>query len=294
MSSEKKIRWKDLGSHYLRRWKSILAVTVLCTVVLGGWQYFSVKKIHDAGEQTKEELRYTQGMADYERELAAAQENVDACVWTSENRRAYRENSILMNLNPEDVWAAEKKYRISGAEETAAVDLLAAYTGVLTADHDAAAIQEAFGMDNPGYAVELITIVSDPAECSFTVTAYAAEKEQAEKELAYVSGLIEAKEKQAQTLGAHTLKMLNEGSSKTVFYGLIDLQNALAEQIADDEDNITHAKRLLKNVQEGKPFAPRDPVVRWAVAGGVLGFLLMLAIYLTTFLRKQRAAGETK
>ena len=287
MSRKKEIRWKELGTHFLKRWKSILAVTVLCTVVLGGWQYLGVKKAHDAGEQTKEEARYAQEYAEYEENLANAQENVNSAVAICENRKTYRSHSVLMNLDPNNIWAAEKKYRVSGADEAVAADLLAVYTGAMSAEHDENAILDAFGTENPGYARELVKITEDPAENSFTVTVWAAEKEKAEKGLAYVSGKIEETVKQAQSIGQHTLKALNEGSSLSILESLTDSQATLATQIADDEDNITRARRSLKNVQESKPFKPGNPVVRWAIAGGVLGFLFMLTIYLTTFLRKR-------
>jgi len=280
------IQIKDLFSHFLKHWKSILAVTVLCTVLPGGWQYLSVKKVHDAGELTKEEARYERELAEYQENLANAQENVDSCIAICENRKTYRENSLLMKLDPNNVWIAEKKYLVSGAEGSAA-DILAAYAGAMTADHDEAAILEAFGTENAGYAREMVQIAADAAENSFTVTVRASEKEKAEKGLAYVSEKIEETEKQAQGIGQHTLQVLHEGSSKSILESLISDQSALAEQIADDEDNITRAKRSLNNVMESKPFKPGNPVIRWAVTGGVLGFLLMLAIWLTVFLKKR-------
>lgn len=281
------IRINHLFSHFLRRWKSILVVTVICAAVLGGWQYFSIKKTHDAGAQTKEEARYAQELADFQEKLKNAQENVEESTAICEDHKAYRQNSILMNLDPNNVWIAEKKYRVSGAEESAAPDLLAAYTGAMSSDHDKDAVLEAFGTDNAGYARELVNITADSAENSFTVTVWAADRERAEKELAYVSGKIEETKKQAAGIGQHTLKVLNEGASVNVLESLIVKRDALAEQIADNEDTIVRAKRSLRNVLESKPFEPGDPVVRWAVTGGVLGFLLMIAIYLTTFLRKK-------
>ena len=281
------IRMKDLFALFLRRWKSILTMTILCAVILGGWQYYTVKKAHDAGNQTKEEARYAKELADYQEKLKNAQENVEASTAICENHKAYRRESILMNLDPNNVWIGEKKYRVSGAEESIIPDLLATYTGAMMSDHDAAAVLEVFGTENVGYARELIRITADQAENSFTVTVWAPDQERTKKELAYVSGKIEETEKQAQTIGRHTLKELNEGVNTGIHESLIADQSALAEQIADNEDTIVRAKRSLRNVQESKPFEPGDPVVRWAVTGAVLGFLLMIAICLTTFLRKK-------
>lgn len=281
------IRLKDLFSHFLRRWKSILTVTLLCALVLGGWQFYTVKKAHDAGEQTKEEARYAQELADYQEKLKNAQENVAESTAICEEHKTYRRDSVLMNLDPNNVWIGEKKYRVSGAEETAVPDLLAAYTGAMMSDHDTAAIQAVFGTENTGYARELVRITADQTENSFTVTVWAPDQEKAKKELAYVSGKIEETEKQAQAIGRHTLTELNEGINTGIHESLASVQSALAEQIADSEDTIVRAKRSLNNVMESEPFKPGNPVIRWAVTGGVLGLALMLAIYLTTFLRKK-------
>ncbi len=283
---EQEIRLKDLFTHFLQRWKSILAVTIICAAALGGWQFLGVKKAHDAGEKTKEEARYEQELTTYQANLANAQQNVEYLKGVLERRMTYRDHSLLMNLNPNDVWAAEKKYLVSDADGSAA-EILAVYTGTMIADHDTKAVMNAFGTDNAGYANEIVMITADNAENSFTVRVWASEKETAEKGLAYVAQKIEETEKEARNLGEHTLKQLNEGVSKSVFPDLISEQNTVGEKIADDEDSVNRARRMLNNVLESQPFKPGDPVVRWAVTGAVLGFLAMIGIYLTTFLRKK-------
>lgn len=280
------IRMKDLISYFARRWKSVLAVTVICTALLGGWQYFSVKKAHDAGELTKEEARYESELAAYQTNLQNAQQEADFFSGVLADRAAYRDSSLLMNLDPENMWVAEKKYLLSGVDGSGA-DILTAYTGAMAADHDEAAILEAFGTENPGYARELVSITSDPTENSFTVSVRGADEEKARKGLAYVSGKITEAEKTAQNVGSHTLQELNEGAYKTVYPELTEMKANLSSQILREEESATTAKRNLNNVLESKPFKPGNPIVRWAITGGVMGFLVIAAIYLTGFLRKK-------
>ncbi len=280
------IRMKDLVAHFLRRWKSILAVTVLCALILGGWQYFSVKKVHDAGEMTREEVRYEDELATYKVNLKNAQDDVEGCTNLWKSRAAYRDNSLLMNLDPENMWIGEKKYLMTDVSGNVQ-DILEAYTGAMTADHEVTALQEAFGTENAGYAREVVSIAADPETRSLMVKVWASEEERAKKELEYVSGKIGEAEQVAQGIGTHTLQALNEGVAKGVYPELLTRQRDLANEIAEDEDTITRAKRMLNNVKETKPFEPGDPVVRWGITGAVLGFLLMIAIYLTTFLRKK-------
>lgn len=70
------LRNRDLLYHFLYRWRSILAAVLIGAVVLGGWAYLSQKKAHDAGERTREELRYDQDLAMYREEMAKAEKNL--------------------------------------------------------------------------------------------------------------------------------------------------------------------------------------------------------------------------
>ena len=60
-------RLKDVLFHLLYRWRSILLVTLLCAVVFGGLQALSTNAARRAGNKTKDELRYEQDMAAYQK-----------------------------------------------------------------------------------------------------------------------------------------------------------------------------------------------------------------------------------
>ena len=184
------IRVRDVLFHLLYRWRSILLAMLVCALVLGGWQYLRVSRIHSAGEQTKDELRYERDLKSYEDTLKKAQKNVKNTKKQLKERYAYRDDSLLMQLDPDNTWAAEKKYIVSGTEGPAA-DVLAVYTGAMTADHDETELEAAFGTVNAGYAEEVTAITAVDGENAFLVTVYAAEKEQAEKGLAYAGRKIE-------------------------------------------------------------------------------------------------------
>lgn len=285
-TDEQGIRLKDLWLHYRRRWKSILLVTVLFAAILGGWQTIRVSNIHGKGEKTKDELRYERDMATYHEVLSNAEHNVAERKRQVEESYAYRDGSILLNLDPENLWIAEKKYLVSLPEGGTAGDVLAVYTGAMGADHDAAALLEAFGTENAGYAGEVVSIAAEPAENSITVRVYRASEEAAKKGLEYVSVKISEAEALAQGIGAHTLTALEEGTAIGILPELTEKKAALTDATYIRERALREAERILDNAKESYPSDPGDPVVRWAVAGGVLAFLAMLGIYLTTFLRK--------
>ena len=66
-----------------------------------------------------------------------------------------------------------------------AADVVAVYTGAMIADHDEAALEDAFGTSNAGYVNEVVTITADSEENAFRVKAAASTEEAAEKGLAY-------------------------------------------------------------------------------------------------------------
>ena len=287
-TNEQGIRLKDLFRHYARRWKSILLVTVLFAALLGGWQAIKVSNIHGKGEKTKDEMRYERDMATYHEVLSNAEHNVAERKQQVEERYAYRDGSLLLNLDPENLWIAERKYLVSPVRPETGGDILTVYTGAMGVEHDASALLEAFGTENAGYAGEVVSIAAESAENTFTVRVYGASAEAAKKGLDYVCGKISEAEAWAQGIGAHTLTALEEGTSSGILPELTEKKAALTDATYTSERALREAERILDNAKESYPSDPGDPVVRWAVAGGVLAFLAMLGIYLTTFLRMKR------
>ena len=279
------IRVRDVLFHLLYRWRSILAAVLLCALVFGGWQYLRVSRIHSAGSQTKDEQRYERDLKSYEDTLKKSQKNVKNTKKQLKDLYAYRDGSLLMQLDPDNTWAAEKKYIVTGPEGTAA-DVLAVYTGAMTADHNEAELEAAFGTVNAGYAEEVTAITTISGENAFTVTVYAAEKEQAEKGLAYVSRKIEEAEKQAQEVAQHTLTAAEEGTARGVIPDLSEKKYALNDEIIKNENKLKAVERALYNAEESRPLLPGNPVLRWALAGAVLGLLGMILIHVTAYAQR--------
>lgn len=167
------LRNRDLIYHFLYRWRSILAAVLIGAVVLGGWAYLSQKKAHDAGERTREELRYDLDLAMYREDMQKAEKNL-----------------------------AESRALLQEAVETR--------DSRLQAEQDAGAAASAEGL--------------------------------AEKGL-------------------------------------------LQDEIVKAEGRVEKFEREINNlILQGEPTPPDNPVVRRALTGGGLALIVLLAVYLTTFL----------
>lgn len=277
------VRIRDLLFHLLYRWRSILLAALICGIVFGAWQYFSVNAAHKAGNRTKDEQRYEQDLASYQATVSEEKAKLEQWQALLDERLAYRDNSLLMQLDPENVWAAEKKYTVSGAGESAA-DVLAVYTGAMITEHDGAALQEAFGTDNAGYVNEVVAFSTDSAENSFRVRVYTSAQEAAEKGLAYVTGKIEEAGARAQEIAPHTLQAVSEGASLQILEGLTEKKSNLHDDILKLKDKVKISERNVLGAEENEPLVPGDPVKSWAVTGAGLGLLAMIGIYLASFL----------
>ena len=286
------VRIRDLLFHLLYRWRSILLVALLCGIVFGVWQYISVDATHKAGNKTKDEQRYEQNLASYQATVAEEKAKLEQWQALLEERLAYQDHSLLMQLDSDNVWTAEKKYTVSGAGESAA-EVLAAYTGAMATEHDGAALREAFGTENAGYVNEVVSIAADSAENSFRAAVYAPTKEAAEKGLSYVAGKIEEAGTKAQEIAPHTLQAVSEGSSLQILEGLTKKKSDLLDEIFKYKDKVKTSQKNVNGAMENEPLAPGDPVKSRAVTGAGLGLLAMIAIYLVSFLlRGKLRRGE--
>ena len=282
------IRVRDVFFHLLYRWRSILLAAVLCAAVLGGWQYFRVNAAHSAGNLTKDEQRYERDLAYYQNTLENSRRSLEEWEQRLRERYAVRDNSLLMKLSPENTWAAEKKILVSGAGEFTA-DVLAVYTGAMETDHDEAALAEAFDTPVAGYVKEITVIHTVDGENAFLVTVYAADREAAEKGLAYVSRKVEEAGKRAQEIAPHTLQTAAEGVSRALFpSGFEETQYFVYEDVARHESKVRSASKALFNAEESMPVKPGNPAVRWAIAGAVLGLLAMILAYVTAYAQRSK------
>ena len=279
---EPEIRVRNVFFHLLYRWRSILLAMILCAAVLGGWQYLRVNAAHRAGNLTKDEQRYERDLAYYQNTLENSQRSLEE--WEQKLREQYavRDHSLLMKLSPENTWAAEKKYLVTGAGDSAA-DVLAVYTGAMETDHDETELAEAFGTPVAGYVKEITAIRIADGENAFLATVYAADEETAEKGMAYVSRKIEEAEKRAHEIAPHTIQAAAEGIFRAFPSEFGEKQYAVYEDVARHESKVRSASKALFNAEESMPVKQGNPVVRWGIAGAVLGLLAMILVYVTAY-----------
>ena len=104
---EQEIDLKDLMFVVLHQWRIIIIIAVLSAVALGGLKGASVlRKQRDAEYVKQAQETYDNDLKLYESSREAYEKEIENLVNTLELQKEYREQSILMNTSPYNIYEA--------------------------------------------------------------------------------------------------------------------------------------------------------------------------------------------
>ena len=291
---ETEITLKGLVLHVLYRWRSILAVAVICALALSGYQYLSVKRIHDAGKLTKEEADYEADLAEYESEMGRYESLIATYEAQLELQDAYEQDSTYYKLNPNGLWIARRTYlavvdqsvldKVPAGSGIDPVDSVLPYYSMLLAGVTEEQKQEVFGTDK--FTNELVNSSTDPVANTVSFLVRGESKERVEKESEFLDARIrEIAAGSAQEIYPHQLLQIKEN----VYFGTdTTLKDSVSDSIKDRSDilkNIETAKKKISDLEKkGEPSKPGVNYVVQAAFGFVLGGFLMVLLYLCLYI----------
>lgn len=291
---ETEITLKGLVLHVLYRWRSILAVAVIGALLLSGYQYLSIKRIHDAGKLTKEEADYEADLAEYEQEMARYEGLIATYEAQLEIQEAYEQDSTYHNLNPNGLWIARRSYlvvvdqsvldRIPAGSGIDPVNSIIPYYSMLLAGVTDEQKQEVFGTDK--FANELVSSVTDAGTNTVGFLVRGDTRERVEKESEFLDARIrEIAAGAAQEVYPHKLLQIKEN----VYFGTdTSLKDSVSDSIRNRSDtlkNIETAKKKISDLQKkGEPSKPSVNYAMQAAFGFVLGAFLMVLLYLCLYI----------
>ena len=248
------------------KWRSIIAVGLICALLAGGYSYFKSAKAAATSREALQNPITTEELAETT-ELSPAGKVYLEYLKQYEEQHQYNTESILMNLNPSRFYKGEISYAIDNHFEveyplinkTNPVDnITSAYIGVL---NNGELLEEAAKIlklveDKAGYAGEVIdtknrfgnvnsvgTLVQQGV---ISVSVYGRDKEECEKLLDLVqSNIEEAKSKIASDFESHDLIM----TEKNVFIAsdnyLLQVQRDQLDRLRDFSDRIAAVEKTL-------------------------------------------------
>ena len=121
---EAELNLKDLLFHILYQWRIILLVGLIAAGGFGFKEYWSFEKYHRNGKQSPAEAQYEKNL----QELEEVNAGIDAYVKLIQDKMNYRDTSILMQMDPTNIWTAEKKYYLNiSTESKDSADRMQAY-----------------------------------------------------------------------------------------------------------------------------------------------------------------------
>lgn len=310
---EQEIDLKDLMFAVLYKWKLIIATAVIMAVALGGYKMVGSWKsttdsVAAAAAQEKynlEQEAYEEALATYERSI----ENINAAI---AEYGEYQESSVLMQMNPYDVWegradlyisvdsgiVSEILYQNGGYTEA----VLQAYSSLLTGDMDELA--QSMDMDLK-YLNELISVsveadfenkassnIENNVEINLegpkkilTIRAKHSDADKAEATLDAIVAKIETLQPQiTEMIGKHSVELLNREVRSNVDLELAETQQKQEQKLTELNKLLTEKQKQLTELKApSKPDFSMTSVIKsgikFAILGGVAGaFLVVFAI----------------
>ncbi len=292
------INLKDLFFHILYRWRSILIAALIGAIVFCGYQYMSIKKIHDAGKLTKEERQYQLDLQNYKENLESAESTIRINTKLLQGQNTYRNESMYFQLNSQSVWTATNKYLVKIDQSVLdaipknlsfdpADGVLSAYTAPLN-EVTEKELKDTFGTEKVEYVSELINTEISTSENSIKVTVKAATKETAQAGMALLHTKMEfLAAGRAQLLEPHTLSLVSEEIALKTDEELLEKQETLAKSIKDNQETLQEARQKLDKLEaSGEPVAPGPHLIKMAVIGFIIGAIFMAFIYIVLYILK--------
>lgn len=263
------IEIKDLLWEFVRRWRIIVILAVLCGAGLTLYQYRQDISKTDVVivKKTQEELEKTMGEQDLDEVTAAA-----ALKRQMDEKSAYMEASALMQINPYEEQAVILQYYVRAEEKTAA-DAAASYRAYIRNGSLAKTVSEKENAGiEPLYLSELICLNADESnvyidseEAKETIHLKAAgDTETASFSLKVIGRTSDEAEKIAQEVkaalkeygniisaaaGVHELELMEESCGMRVDQELAELQNRNATAIKTISNNLDKMKNEMTGDQ---------------------------------------------
>lgn len=264
------IEIKDLLWEFLRRWRLIVVLALVCGVGLAAYQYRIDMNKTDVVtvKKTQEELEKSMGTQDLDEVSGAV-----AIKNQLDQKGAYMDTSVLMQINPYEEHVVLLQYYIQAETEALASDVTEAYVAYVQDGYLAQNVADNGSHEiTPVYMTELISMAMDMGglyintgnasqninlsipesgyEHSVSVKVVGRTTEEALSIATDVKAALSAyAQKINSTIGTHQLSLLEECSVTVVDQTLAELQNRNAVAIKTLTNNLDSMKNEMTGDQ---------------------------------------------
>ncbi len=293
---EQVIDLRDLFFHLLYRWRSILVAALIGAILLGTYQFITLETTHRAGKLTKAEKQWEVDLQEFQDSLRNARNNVKTFTNLIKEKNAYLDESVYMNLDAQNEWYAYRCYYIKvdqavldalpeSVQEDPADRVAAAYTATLKSGLDPAEMEALLGTSKREYIDELVSVGSDAASNTITISVIAGSEEDVNRQLDYFDNRLNTVcAPKAQAVEAHTLTLIDEDVRSRIDDNLSARQDEINKQILDWQTSLKEQRETLNELEDKKE--PKKPVgiKKFAAIGFIIGAFLLTAIYAVKYI----------
>lgn len=298
---------KDLFFNVLYKWRIVLLFALIAAGVFGFLEYWSFEKYHRAGELTPEEIKYEADVQANQEAIEQVETDIAGYEKLIQEKTNYRETSVLMKLDPTNIWTAEKKYYLNVEpipedpdSNIIPVDptgqIITALSEAFSVDVDDTTLMEVFGTDDRKDINELATIsVNRNIKMIYAVGCGATKEEAVKRKELVDQYLLGAVNKLAQN-DNFTLEILSDNvKTKAVltnryFNGdyketdLANIQNTVSENIRyyqNQQAGYINTRNALLSQSFVKPTPKtKSQAILGFIVGAILGVILFIILYL--------------
>ena len=275
---------REMLFYVLRRWKSVLAAGLVLAVLLGGAKAaLEYKTMTDPEEQQKleEDLRrYDVQLRQYEELIEKNKEKIDA-------QQEYIDRAVLMKADWRNVYVAKATYYVDSGyqilpgnnyQDTDKTALLAWHYRNNLYDYlickefiektgmEAEFLKDLISIQIPANNTISLT-VKHPSESSAKAI-----MEDLQAQMEEIHGLLN------ETVKEHTLALVLDTCNGQVDEGLKAYQQAVYDDLQSYEEELLEYEKKLRELEGNAPDG-LNPIVKWAILGGLVGCVLMVGVY---------------
>ena len=299
---EAELNLKDLLFHILYKWRIILLVGLAMAAFFGYKEY---KK-----DLTAATAQYESEVAANQEAIARAEKDIAAYSELIQDKTNYRDTSILMKMDPMNIYTAEKKYylNLEGSETDHSGTTMTTLTEAFSVDVDADTLMKNFGTKARNDINEVASISVNRGLRTISVIGCGNTEEEAVKRKELVDSYLHETEKKLKESLVFNLDVLSDSvGTKTVLTNrnvngdraekdLAAVQNKVSEDIRNYQNQQNTYINNRNNLKSQTFTKPEADVKGQAIFGFVLGVFptIVVCILFYLFSGKLKTARELK
>ena len=304
---EAEISLNDLLFHLLYKWRVILIIALIAAGLFGFIEFWSFEKYHRLGELTPGEKKYEADVAANNDALELTEEIIARYDELIQEQVAYLNTSVLMTLDPMNIWTAEKKYYVNVHTKMDVLDvdgvafdssgkIMTVLSEAFSKDIESAKLLKAFGTDERKDIDYLASVIVNRDLSTISVVGCGATEEEALSRKAFVDSYLIDTSRKLSATEKFSLEVLGDSVvSKISLVGknvngakeerdLSKIQKLLVENYQNYQNQIASYSQTRNNLLAKTFIKPEPKTIGQAVWGFVIGSFLTVVILLLIYL----------